>query len=570
MFSPLTAVRWTFMGCALAGCAASSPKGEINGGEPTPIPDAITGTQDSGSSNSQVDAAPSPPAVGDGGDAGEPVEVPPEGLAFPKGFVFGTAIAGFQSDMGCPTLSAAICTDTRSDWYVFTTAEETVSDASSFLSGEDPAKVGPGFWELYKEDIRRADEELHNQALRLSIEWSRLFPEATDDLEGFTEMKKAANPAALAHYHDLLKTLRDRDMRPLVTLNHYALPTWIHDAVGCHTDFDNCSPRGWVDSERTLREITKFTAFCAREFGAEIDWWATLNEPLQNVLFGYVQPGEARSHPPAVSLKTVEARVAFNALIDAHARMYDAIKAHDLVDADGDGKASFVGVVYPLVPIAPANPSSLFGQDQQAAENIDYLWNRAYLNAVALGQYDAKLDRKTVQREDLAGRMDYIGMNYYFGITVSGLGFAVPVISDLSPLFTANPLDFKETANDPSKIEGFIKWINQDLGVPAIITENGVVDPDDDGTGARFLVRNLKAVAEAIDHGADVRGYFYWTLTDNYEWNHGMGWRMGLYAVDSDDPKKPRTPRQGASIYGQISKFGVLPNSLIDAFGATP
>ncbi len=504
-----------------------------------------------------------------GGDASEPVEMPPEGLAFPKGFVFGTAIAGFQADMGCPTLSASICTDTHSDWHAFTTAKETVEDDSAYLNGQDPAKVGPGFWELYKDDIKRADEELHNQSLRMSIEWSRLFPQATDRLDGFDAMKKAAHAGALAHYHDVLKELKARGMRPLVTLNHYALPTWIHDAVGCHTDFDKCSPRGWVDSERTLREITKFSAFVAREFGGEIDWWATLNEPLQNMLFGYVQPGEKRSHPPAVSLKTGAAKIVFNALIDAHARMYDSIKANDLVDADGDGKPSFVGVVYPLVPISPANPNSLFGQDKQAADNIDYLWNRAYLNAVALGQYDAKLDRKTVQREDLAGRMDYVGVNYYYGISVSGLGFAAPILSDLSPLFTANPLDLKETGNDPSKLEGFLKWVNDDLHVPAIITENGVEDPDDDGTGPRFIVRNLKAVAEAIQHGRDVRGYFFWTLTDNYEWNLGMDMRMGLYAVDKADPKKLRVARKSVSIYGQIAKFGVVPNALIDAYGGT-
>ena len=481
--------------------------------------------------------------------------------------MFGTAVAGFQADMGCPTLSPAVCTDTKSDWHAFTTSPDTVNDTNAYLNGQDPAKVGPGFWELYEADITRAHDDMHNNGLRLSIEWSRVFPNATDDIEGFDALYAAADKGALAHYHDVLKALSVRGMRPLVTLNHYALPTWIHDAVGCHTDFDNCSPRGWVDSERTLKEIVKFTEFTAREFGREIDWWATLNEPLQNMLFGYVQPGEQRSHPPAVSLKTDAAKIVFNALIDAHARMYDAIKAHDTVDADGDGKESFVGVVYPLVPITPADPNSFLGVDQQAADNIDYLWNRAFLNAVALGKYDAKLDRNTVQRADLAGRMDYLGVNYYFGIQVTGLGFAVPVISELSPLFTANPLNFVEIPNDPSQLEGFIKWANNDLKLPVIITENGAVDPDDNGTGPRFLVRNLKAISEAISNGADVRGYFYWTLTDNYEWNHGMDTRMGLYAVDANDPQKKRTPRQAVSVYGQIAKFGVLPNTLIDAYG---
>lgn len=572
MLSPLTSMRLAVVALAISGgCGPDSPANKRVGGDPINAGNGSGGDSAGMASGgaSGTGNGSNGTTQGNSGDQDASIEeAPPEGLAFPKGFVFGTAIAGFQADMGCPTLSPAVCTDTKSDWHAFTTSPETVNDDNAYLNGQDPAKVGPGFWELYKEDIARADEELHNQGLRFSIEWSRIFPEPTDDIEGFDALHAAASPTALTHYHDVLKTLRDRGMRPLVTLNHYALPTWIHDGVGCHTDFDNCSPKGWVDRERTLREIVKFTEFCGREFGAEIDWWATLNEPLQNMLFGYVQPGEARSHPPAVSLKTAAARIVFNALIDAHARMVDALRATDTTDADGDGKATFIGVVYPVVPIEPNNPDSAFGVDKQAAENIDYLWNRAFLNAVALGKYDEKLDKKTVQRADLEGRMDYVGLNYYFSMKVSGLGFAVPVVSDLSPLFTANPLDFKEIPNDPTKLEPFIRWVNDELGVPVVITENGAVDPNDDGTTPRFLVQNLHAIGKAIQGGADVRGYFYWTLTDNYEWNHGMDTRMGMYAVDKDDTQKQRVPRQAVPIYGQIAKFGVLANTLIDMYGA--
>jgi beta-glucosidase/6-phospho-beta-glucosidase/beta-galactosidase len=443
-----------------------------------------------------------------------------------------------------------------------------VNDPNAYLSGQNPSLVGPGFWELYPEDLARTQDELHHQGLRFSLEWSRIFPTATDGIEGYDGLREVASPAALARYHDILGELRSRGMRPLVTLYHYTLPTWLHDAAGCHTDFAGCTPKGWVDSERTLREAAKYAAFCAEEFGAEIDWWATLNEPLQNVLFGYVNPSTERSHPPAVKLQTAAAKIGFNALIDAHARMYDAIKANDAVDADGDGNPSFVGVVYPLVPIEPKDPNSWFGWDAAAAENIDYLWNRAYLNAVVLGQVDPNLDGQTVFREDLAGRMDYVGVNYYFGLKVSGLGFAPPVLSDLSPLFTANPLNFETTPNDPEKLKDFLVWVNEDLGRPAVITENGTEDALDDGTTPRFLVRNLKALGEAIQDGADVRGYFYWTLMDNYEWNHGMNVRMGLYAVSKDDPLKIRSARQAVPIYGEIAQFRVLSDALVDTWDA--
>jgi len=530
---------------------------------------ALLGCRSGGPAPARVaDAGPPPGDAAAGvdavaGDLAPPADAPvfetaPAGAAFPPGFVFGAAIAGFQADMGCPTLPRAECDDPNSDWYAFVTSPEIIADQNAHLSGQNPSLVGPGFWELYAEDIRRAGEELHHGALRFSLEWSRIFPTATDGVEGHQDLRRIASAPALARYHAILAELKRRQLRPLVTLYHYALPSWIHDARGCHARFGECSPRGWVDDQRTVREIQKFAAFCAEEFGGEVDWWATLNEPLQNVLFGYVQPGAARSHPPAVSLQQAAAKTALQALVAAHARMYDAVKAGDRLDADGDGKPSWIGVVYPLVPIAPASD---FALDVQAAKDIDYLWNRVYLNAVVKGKYDENLDGKTVDRDDLAGRMDYVGVNWYGGISVGGLG--ISLLPALSPKFTANPLSFKETPNQPEKLAEFLRWVNVELGMPVVITENGAADARDDGGAPRFLVRNLKAVSDAIAAGADVRGYFYWTLTDNFEWNHGMNIRMGLYAVSKDDPMKRRTPRQAVGVFEQIARWHLLPDALV-------
>ena len=476
-------------------------------------------------------------------------------LTFPKSFVFGTAIAGFQADMGCPTLPVAQCSDPNSDWYQFTTSPTTVGDPACFLSGQNPDVVGPGFWELHASDIGRAKDELHNGALRLSLEWSRIFPTATDGVSGYAALKQIASAQALAGYHAIFAELKARGMRPLVTLQHYTLPAWLHDAVGCHMNLDTCSPRGWVDSTRAVAEAAKYAGFVGQEFGGEVDWWATINEPLQNMLFGYILPGAQRSQPPAVSLQTAAARTVLDALIDAHARMYDALKQADTVDADGDGVASWVGVVYPMVPITPANPGAAL--DKTAAKNVDYLWNRVYLNAVALGKYDANLDGHTTMRADLAGRMDYVGVNWYGGIQVSGV--AASLLPALSPLFTASP-NLVVTDNQPDKLAGFLHYVNVDLGKPAIITENGT---SGDASTPGFIVSNLEAVAKAMSAGADVRGYFYWTLTDNYEWNHGMDIRMGLYAVDKTDATKTRTARPAAAVYGQIAQTRTLTQSLI-------
>src|SRR2546427_7580612 len=139
-----------------------------------------------------------------------------EDLRFPPSFRFGTAIAGFQVDMGCPTLPAAQCDDPKSDWYVWVTRPELIADASLALSGDPPSTM-PGFYELYGADLDRAAGELHGNTLRLSIEWSRIFPTSTvgDDYDA---LQAAASPAGVAYYHALLAAMKQRGLTPFVTL----------------------------------------------------------------------------------------------------------------------------------------------------------------------------------------------------------------------------------------------------------------------------------------------------------------------------------------------------------------
>ena len=161
----------------------------------------------------------------------------------PLPFAFGTAIAGFQVDMGCPTLPAAQCEDANSDWYQYITTDRLVKNWLLFESGNPPS-AGPGFYELYKDDIARAGGsgagQLGSKVLRLSIEWSRIFPTSTVGVTGFADLHAHADQAALAFYHAVFAELRGRGMRPSVTINHYTLPLWIHDGNLCNQDFNSC------------------------------------------------------------------------------------------------------------------------------------------------------------------------------------------------------------------------------------------------------------------------------------------------------------------------------------------
>lgn len=485
---------------------------------------------------------------------------PVETFAFPDGFLWGTSTAGFQVDMGCPNVSAEQCVDSHSDWYVWVTAEEIVNDPAAHVAG-DPVDHGPGHYELYETDFALASGELQNNAFRMSLEWSRLFPEATVGADTAAEVAALADPVAVAHYHDVLTAARRAGLEVLVTLHHYTLPHWLHDAVGCHSDLESCALRGWLDRERIVAEFAKYARFAAQEYGDQIDLWATMNEPFAVVLSGYLFPSAERTNPPGVSLAFDAAKEVMAAMIEAHARAYDAIKENDLADGDGGPPAAWVGLVYNIVAVAAKNPDSTL--DQQAAENVDYLYNRAFLNAVVHGELDIELDGNTQYRADLAGRMDYVGVNYYTRITVEGTEWAV--FPELSPLSTFDPFTMTLWEDYPKGLYETV-FTAHEYGKPVIVTECGKPDPLDDGTAPEFLLRHLVWLSRAIGDGADVRGFFYWSLMDNYEWNHGMGMKFGLYAVDPLDSQKTRQPRQAADVYARIAAENEIPRDLVDRY----
>ncbi len=476
---------------------------------------------------------------------------------FPDHFMFGTAVAGFQVDMGCPTRPEEQCLDDNSDWYRFVTSEKMLEDDHTHLSGDALSKEA-GFWELYESDLDRARDGLNNNAFRFSIEWSRLFSDPTDDLSGYEELREAADDEALQHYHDLLDAIRERGMTPVVTLHHYTLPIWIHQPVACHEDLDACEHRGWLDRERIVREIAKYAGFVAREFGGEVDHWVTLNEPMAVLLPGYLRPSGQRSNPPAVRGQFDATKTSLRAMIEAHARMYDAIEEGDTDDADDDGRSAFTGLVYNLSPVRPADPDSEL--DQTAADNVFYLFNRVFLDAVIRGDLDADLDGEPSSRSDLEGRTDWIGINYYAETVVEGIDGSL--LPSYSPLLTFNPLELQLEYDRPEGLYEIATFVDETYDLPIIVTENGTPIGDDPGSVSPYLVRHLHQISRAIRDGVDIRGYFYWSLVDTYEWNRGMEAKMGLYGFDADDSDKARTRRPAASTYGDIAEAGRIPERL--------
>jgi beta-glucosidase/6-phospho-beta-glucosidase/beta-galactosidase len=506
-------------------------------------------------------ASPSPSA-----DA--PMHAPVRGT-FPRDFVFGTAIAGFQVDMGCPTLAAAQCEDRASDWYQWITTPRILDNPLLFMSKDAPS-TGPGFYETYESDLELAagqgESQLGNDALRLSIEWSRIFPRPTFDANSHASLKAIASAEGHAFYHRLFAAMKKRGLRPFVTVNHYSLPIWIHDGNLCNQSLEQCIAQGkagWADPNRAriVNELAKYAAFLGEEYGGEVDQWATLNEPFSAVVVsGYLAATPMRSNPPGLSgpwMSITGAKTAATAMVEAHARIYDALKAFDTKDADGDGKKAEVGIVYAFSKIQPKTASA---DDTKAADDAEYFFHDMFMDGIVLGRLDDTWEKgrgKSPVRPDLANRCDFIGVNYYFGFDAQKSPLPIP-LSFVSPFLTFDMLaPFDENA--PGAIHDVLVKVAKKYGKPIYVTETGTTQ-DDERRAAAWTVRTLAETRRAIADGADVRGYFAWSLMDNYEWNHGTGMKFGLFAVDSTT--KARAMRDAGVAYAAMSKARDVPADL--------
>jgi beta-galactosidase len=509
---------------------------------------------------------------------------------FPPGFRWGTAISGFQSDMGVGAPD-----DQNSDWWVWVRDPQNIT--SHRVSGDLP-ETGPGFYDRFDADARLAVRRLHGNSLRLSLEWSRIFPSSTAAVDisgGFTPgvlaaLDALADQGEVAHYRTVLATLRARKLEPMVTLNHFTLPLWLHDPLAVRDAFASLGPgadvptgltrAGWLDPA-IVDEFAKFAAYAGWKFGDLADLWCTINEPVVVIVNGYVNvPGVGGNFPPGL-FNFAAVLAALPNLVTAHARGYDALHATDTVDADGDGIAVQAGVVQNMVAFHPTDPQS--ADDVTAAAHADYIYNRAFLTAVTTGAFDANLDGDTSDagemRADLVGRGDFIGVNYYLRATTTSLGapitMRIPLFDFLPTITYATPHTpggppCPSVCSDfgweiyPAGLREVLTFVGT-LGLPVYITENGIADAAD-GLRAQYTYAHLAELQDAIADGvADVRGYYHWSLTDNFEWSSGYFPKFGLASFEPATGR--RKLRRGARPLRSIARHNGISRGLVKRFG---
>lgn len=425
-------------------------------------------------------------------------------LCFPDGFRWGVATAAHQVEGN----------NRDNDWWRWE---------------QQPGRIQAGhrsgcacdWWENAEADLDRA-AGLGLNALRLSVEWSRIEPRPGEFDTG-----------ALNRYRHILEGVRERGMEPMVTLHHFTNPVWLAEQGG------------WESAE-TIRRFARFVRRVVQDLGALCDLWCTLNEPNVYAFLGYMEG----TWPPGRSDMGAAMRVLRHMLL-GHAAAYREIHALQ--------PGARVGFAHNMRVLDAANPRSY--QDRLVAWVADWSYNQAPLRALSRGWWVPPLG--VAPAPALRGTLDWIGLDYY---TRDRIAFDVSRPQELFAQRLHSPdaerLDGGYGEFYPRGMFRCLRRLAR-LGVPIYITENGVPDDDDDQR-PRHLLAHLAQVWQGIQHGWPVRGYYHWTLVDNFEWAEGWTLRFGLIALDPDT--QVRQPRASADLYAQIARAKAITPQMVEAY----
>ena len=428
--------------------------------------------------------------------------MPTARFTFPRGFLWGSATAAHQVEGQ----------NTNNSWSRW---EET---PGKIIEGQHSGLACDWWGGRWKEDLQRALDTGQN-AHRLSIEWSRIQPTADtwDD-------------KALEKYVEMMRWMADHKMTPMVTLHHFTDPLWLVD-------------RGGWENEETPALFARFVRRVVEALKDYVSLWITINEPNVYIMGGWVDGG----FPPGKHDLKLAAKVTVN-LLRGHAAAYRVI--HELQPE------AQVGVATNYRSLVPAHSWSPL--DKLPVKIQDQLFNRAFNNALVNGKLD--LVFKKVTLPEVAKTQDFIGLNYYtrdivsFDITRPAEMFGRRYFPKDA---LVSPTGF--LANVPAGFWDGLRWAHK-FDLPIIITENGVED-DTDTLRPRYLVEHLHQVWRAANFNWRVKGYFHWSLVDNFEWERGWTQRFGLWGLDIKTQQRIR--RKSVDVYESICKENAIDSEMV-------
>ena len=436
-------------------------------------------------------------------------------------FAFPTLPPGFR--LGAATSAAQIEGSTPGDgkgpsiWDAFCATPGKIKDGSHIDIACDHIHRMP-------QDVERM-QWLGLDAYRFSFAWPRVQPSG----------QGAWNETGFAFYDRLIDTLLAAGIEPHATLHHWDLPQALQESVG-----------GW-QSRDTAHHFADYAAEIARRFGDRLAAISTLNEPWCVATLGY----ERGQFAPGLKSRAAAMQVSHHLLL-GHGLALQAMRA--VARDNAGGRNPQLGIVLNHTPAfaAEKTPSDL--QAARIADGLDVRW---YMDPLFRGAYPADAvehlgaDAPAIQPGDMAvirQPLDFLGINLYTRHWISTRAPAIPAPAP----YGVNDMGWEIV---PEVLTQHLVRLTRDyMPPPILITENGMANADvvvdgvvDDQPRVAYLQGHLAAVAKAIELGADVRGYFYWSLLDNFEWDSGYAKRFGLFRVDYDTQQ--RTPKASAHWY---------------------
>jgi beta-glucosidase len=425
---------------------------------------------------------------------------------FPPGFLFGTASAAFQIE-GSPTADGK----GASIWDTFTHTPGRIKNGDTADTACDTYRHPEGDLALMS--------DLGFNAYRFSIAWTRLLPEG----------RGPVNQKGLDYYRRLADNLLARNITPFVTLFHWDMPQALQDLCGGFAGRD-CA--GY---------FADYAEAAVKALGDRIDHWMTLNEPWEHAALGHL----LGVHAPGKHNPWTYFRVAHHELL-GHGMALERIRAI--------APKAQVGTVLSLTPILPATSRP---RDVRAARVADQFFNDFYLDGLFKGRYpdplwrQARLARPYVGPDDMkiiSQPMDFLGVNFYsreFARSAWYMPFLGAWVDETDVHGREAVIAGKQYTSTnrevypPAFYDLLMRLKNEYGNPPVYITENGAsfTDTVEDGQvhdplRTAFLEGYMGAAADALRDGADLRGYFIWSLTDNFEWSLGYSARFGLVHVD--------------------------------------
>ncbi|CAN1314013.1 Beta-glucosidase 40 [Linum perenne] len=466
--------------------------------------------------------------------------------SFPAGFTFGTASSAFQYE-------GAVKADGRGP-SIWDTYSHTFAGKILDFSNAD---VAVDQYHRFNEDIQLM-KGMGLDAYRFSISWTRIFPDGTGQI----------NEAGVDHYNKVIDALLANGIQPYVTLYHWDLPQALHDKY-----------TGWLDRQ-IIKDFTMYAETCFQKFGDRVKHWITFNEPHTFAVQGYdaglqapgrcsvalrlwCKGGNSATEPYIVAHNTI---LAHATTVDIYRRKYKS------------NQKGIIGASFDVIWYEPASNSKNDIEAAQRAQDFQLGW---FMDPLVLGDYPESMRSRVGARlpkfsdsevKMVKGSLDFVGINHYttFYASNGSSGIVNFLLNDTLADSDTVAFPFKngkaigERANAiwlylvPQGMRSLMNYVKQRYGnLPVYITENGMDDPNSpfisiknaqkDDKRIRYLNGYLSSLLASIkEDGCNVKGYFVWSLLDNWEWSAGYTSRFGLYYVDFNDNLK-RYPKNSVA-----------------------